>query len=120
MIPDAKRVKSEKFEAVGVKCRFLGYGSTNFWLLDSEKVIVSSDYEFLVEKEKNFEERDQPPFVELQVDELDCISVDSAKAYQQEERFPEVSLDKVDVNHIDVADNIPGIFPTSSSPSIRD
>lgn len=29
-IPDAKRVKSEKFEAAGVKYRFLGYEGTNF------------------------------------------------------------------------------------------
>ena len=33
-IPEAKRIKSEKFEAVGVKCRFLGYEGKNFRLWD--------------------------------------------------------------------------------------
>lgn len=95
-----KRVRSEKFEAAGVKCRFLGYEGTNFRLWDNEQVIVSSDVEFPIEKAKNFEEQDQKPksipFVESQVDELDCISVDPAKAYQPEKRFPGLSLDEVD------------------------
>lgn len=123
-IPDAKRVKSEKFEAAGVKCCFLGYEVTKFRLWDSEKVIVSSDVDFPIERTKNLEEQDQTPkfipFVELQVDKLDCISVDPAKAYQPEKRFPGVSLDEVDADHVDIADNIPGILPISSSPPIRD
>lgn len=119
-IPDAKRVKSEKFEAVGAKCRFLGYEGTNFRLWDSEKVIVSSDVEFPLQRAKKFKEQDQTPFVEPQVDELDCISVDLAKAYQPERRFPGVSLDEVDADHVDVADNTPSILPISSPPPIRD
>ena len=97
-IPDAIRVKSKKFEGAGMKCRFLDYKSTNFRLLDSEKVIVSSDVEFPVEKAKNFEERDLTLFVEPQVDELECILVNSVKAYQQEKRFSGGFLDEVDTN----------------------
>ncbi len=117
-ISDAKRVHFEKFEAVWVKCRFLGYEGTNFRLLDSEKVIDSSDLEFPVEKVKNFEKQDQTAFVEPQVDERDCILVDSAKAYQPQKRFPKVSLDGIDANHVDVAENILGIFSTSCFPPI--
>ena len=108
-IPDGKRVKSEKFEAAGVNCRFLGYEDTIFRLLDSEKVIVSSDIEFPVERAKNFEKQDRTIFVEPQGEELDCISVDPAKAYQPEIRFFGVSLDEVDANYVDVAHNISDI-----------
>ncbi len=86
-IPHAKIVKSEKFEAAGVNCRFLGYKGTNFWLLGNEKVIVSSDVEFPLKRAKNFEERDKPTFIEHHGDELDCISVDLAKAYEPEKGF---------------------------------
>lgn len=56
-IPDAKRVKSEKFEAAGVKYRFLGYEGTNFRLWDNEKVIVSSDAEFPRERARILKNR---------------------------------------------------------------
>ena len=48
-IPDAKRVKSEKFEAAGVKCHFVGYEGTNFRLWGNRKLVIFSDVEFPVE-----------------------------------------------------------------------
>ncbi len=98
---------------------FSGLRRYNVWLWDSEKGIVSSDVEFPVKRAKNFEEQDQTIVVEPQVDELDYISVDLAKAYQPEKRFPRVFLDELNANNVDVADNIPGIFPTCSFPPIR-
>ncbi len=83
-IKDAQRVKSEKFEAALVKCHLLSYDNTKFRLLNGEKVIVSSDVEFPIEKAKNI-------FVEPQVDELDCILVDPAKAHQLEKQFSGLS-----------------------------
>lgn len=94
-IPDAKRVKFEKFEAAGVKCRFLGYEGTNFRLWDGEKVIIS------------IQTHESTPSVKSYVDELDCIPVELAKVYEPEIQFPGGSPDEADADQTDVGDNVP-------------
>ena len=46
--------------------------------------------------------------------------MDLAKAYQPKRRFPGVSLDEIDADQVDIADNIPSVLPISSFPPICD
>lgn len=104
-IPDAKRVKSEKFEAGGVKCRFLGYEVTNYRLWNGSKVIISSDVAFVKErtvtKEETTAQHNLPE--DIFGDELDGIPV-NIHSYDPEKRSPGAFMAEVDVNNADVSD----------------